>query len=369
MKRALHISARLLTCGTLCLASCDEPSAGSRPAHAGSKGAGAASKPSGAASKPGGRKSRATVVAVAQVTRGGISSFYETTATLESERTAPILARAKGIVQALYFEEGDTVKKGQVLVRIEDADLKLRLVQAEAKTAGLKDRFQRLEGMVAKKLVPAEELETTRHDLRSAQATEDLARLELSRTRVRAPFAGRVVRRHVEVGQTVSDSTPVFDLADLDPLLARVYVPSKELKRIAQDQPVQLILDSSGAKLEGRIKLISPVIDASTGTIKVTVEISKYPEGTRPGDFAQVRIVTEQRQQSLLAPRSAVIDERGIRVVFVAEGDKAIRKVVKVGFEQDDMSEILSGLSLGESVVIKGQHSIKDGQPIKIIEN
>ncbi len=368
MKRPLYLAA-LLTWGTIGLCSCDSPGPASKPAGASSKPAGGGSKPAGASSRPSGHKSKATAVAVAPVTKGAISAFYETTATLESERTAPILARAKGVVQALKFEEGDTVKKGQVLVRIEDADLKLRLEQAEAKTAGLKDRFQRLERMVAKKLVPAEEFESVRHDLRSAQATEDLARLELSRTRVRAPFAGKVVRRHVEVGQTVNDSTPVFDLADFDPLLARVHVPSKELKRIAQDQPVRLVLDSSGAKLEGRIKLISPIIDPTTGTIKVTVEISKYPEGTRPGDFAQVSIVTEQRQERLLAPRTAVIDERGTKVVFVAEAGKAARKVVEVGFEQDEWAEIVSGLSLGESVVIKGQHSVKDGQPIKIVEN
>jgi len=344
---------------------CNEPGPTSQPA--GARG-GSASKPAGAKGK-GKRKGKPTAVAVQAVTRGAISSFYETTASLQAERTASVLARAKGVVQAISFEEGDTVKKGQVLLRVDDADLKLGLEQAKAKTAGLQDRFQRLKELVAKDLAPVEELETVTHDLRSAQAEQDLAQLTLSRTRVRAPFTGTVVQRLSEVGQSVDDSTPVFELADLDPLLARVHVPSKEFKRIARDQPVRLTLDSSGTELSGRIKLVSPVIDPDTGTIKVMVEISEYPPNTRPGDFAQVRIVTERRQDRLLVPRVAVMQDRGAQVAFVVKDGSAHRKTITTGFEQDKLTEVLTGLELGASVVIKGQHSLKDGQPVQVLED
>jgi membrane fusion protein (multidrug efflux system) len=151
-------------------------------------------------------------------------------------------------------------------------------------------------------------------------------------------------------------------------LLAKVYVPAKEFKKLRQDQAVQLVLDSGRERLAGRIKLVSPVIDPSSGTIKLTIEISSYPPQTRPGDFAEVQIVTEHRTGSILVPKGAVISDQGEDVVFVAVDDLAERRTVEVGFVDDLHAEILSGLRAGELVVTKGQRSLKHGAPLNILE-
>lgn len=308
-------------------------------------------------------------VATQVAAKGSIASYYVTTATLEAERTAPVLARVEGVVRAIEREEGDAVAQGGVLARLEGEDYQYRLDQAAARTAQLRGQHERLKAMLQKELVTAEEFETVKHDLEAAEAEENLARLTLSRAVVRAPFAGRVVRRAVDVGQPAPVGTVLFELADMDPLLARVYVPSKEFKRLAQDQTVELALDGSGAQLEGRIRLVSPVIDPSSGTIKVTVEIPTYPPHTRPGDFAQVSIVTERHDDAILVPRIAVVEDGQERVVFLAQGDKAARRVVKVGFERNANAEILEGVTAGDVVVVKGQHALKDGQSIKVLES
>jgi membrane fusion protein (multidrug efflux system) len=111
------------------------------------------------------------------------------------------------------------------------------------------------------------------------------------------------------------------------------------------------------------------VIDATSGTIKVTVEVSHYPPTVRPGDFAQVRIVTERRESATLVPKIALVSDRGERVLFVAADSTAERRVVEVGFEDDVNAEIQSGLAPGERVVVKGQRSLKHGQAIKILES
>ena len=310
-----------------------------------------------------------TPVAVSTANRGPIASFYVTTTTLEPEKTAPVLARVNGVIERLAVEEGDTVKSGKALLYIESDQYKLRVAQLAARTAQLRDSHKRLRKMVARKLVGTEEFEKVKHDLEGAQAEEKLARLELSYTTVRAPFTGRVVRRMVEVGHTVAPSVPLFELADLEPLLARVYVPSKAFKRLARSQPVELELDSTQTKLTGHIKLVSPVIDPASGTIKVTLEIPEYPPGTRPGDFAHVRITTEQHDDALLVPRIAVVQDRQERVVFVVVDGRAQRRIVEVGFEQGGQAEILKGLAAGEKVVVKGQTALKDGAAVKILES
>ena len=310
-----------------------------------------------------------TPVAVDLATRGDIASYYTATATLTAEKEAQILARATGVSLSLHCEEGDWVEAGQALLRIEDNEYRLRLAQAEANTTNLRNRYARLEGMWAQQMVSAEEYESTANELKAAEAEEELARLNLSYTTVKAPFTGRIVSRLVDVGQNVNTGTPLFVIADFDPLLAIVHVPSKEFKKLKSDQKVTIILDSTQHRLQGRIKLVSPVIDPTSGTIKITVEIPEYPLDTRPGDFAEVSIITEKRTGSVLVPKIAVFTDRGDQICYVAVADStAERRVIELGFEDDQRAEILSGVAEGEHVVVKGQRSLKHGAPIKILE-
>jgi membrane fusion protein (multidrug efflux system) len=309
----------------------------------------------------------AVPVAVDPARVGPIASYYTATATLEAEKEAEILARVTGIIESLGCEEGDVVSKGHALLQIEAGEYRLRLQQAEATKASLLDRHNRLKGMFDQQAVSAQDFEAATNDLKSAEAAEELARLDLSYTSVRAPFTGRIVRRLVDVGQNVSAGTALFVVSDFDPLLAVVHVPSKEFKKLQPNQPVQLVLDSNKARLEGRIKLVSPVIDPASGTIKVTIEIPSYPKGTRPGDFAEVRIVTERHETSTIVPKIAVFADRGDQVVYVAADSTAERRVVEVGFQDDVNAEILSGIKGGENVVVKGQRSLKHGAAIKIL--
>ncbi|MEM7675585.1 MAG: efflux RND transporter periplasmic adaptor subunit [Myxococcota bacterium] len=319
--------------------------------------------------KEGNKASRApSPVAVAPASKGPIASYYVTTTTLEPERIAPVQARVEGIIRRINHEEGDLVRKDAPLLQIDQRQYKLRVDQLAAKTAQLRDSYQRLKRMVSQQLVGAEEFEQVRHDLEAARAEENIARLNLSYTTVRAPFTGRVIKRNVEVGHKAETTTQLFELADLEPLLARVFVPSRAFNRLAKDQPVELELDSNKVRLSGRIKLVSPIIDPTSGTIKVTLEIPQYPEGTRPGDFAHVRITTEKHDDALLVPRIAVVQKGQQRIVFVVVDGRAQQRTVEVGFENDDSAEILKGLADGEMVIIKGQTSLQDGAAVRVLK-
>jgi membrane fusion protein (multidrug efflux system) len=352
-----------ISIGLLSLSACSSDDAGG--------GNQAQARPGGKGRPEGGRPELPPVPVATQASfTGDIASHYRATATLEAVKEASVLARVSGIVEEITAEEGDHVKEGQVLLRIEDSEYALRLNQAKAKADNAKSKFDRAKELIDKDLMSTELYEAARNDHQSAQAELGLAELNASHTRVPAPFSGQVVRRSVDSGENVSPGTPLFDLADFTPLLAKVYVPAKEFKKLKVEQPVQLTLDSNGEILSGRIKLVSPVIDPASGTIKVTVEIPSYPAGTRPGDFVEVNIVTEHHSNSVLVPKGAVVEDQGETVVFVATADStAERRPVDVGFTLGPNTEILEGLEAGEPIVVRGQRSLKDGGRLKILSD
>lgn len=305
-------------------------------------------------------------VAVAPAFRGTIARTYRATATLEVEAKADAVARVQGIIESIHVEEGVEVEADQLLLKIVPDEYRLRLDLSAAKAANLQSKYDRIRKLT-EDLISLDEIETARTELATARADEALAKLNLSYTEVQAPFAGRIVHRFVDVGQKVSPDDPLFHVADFDVLLARVHVPAREFKKLKVDQSVKLTLDSSGKRPKGRVKLVSPIIDPATGTIKVTVEIHEYAADTRPGDFAEVQIVTERREDTLLVPKPAVLSDDGERVVFLAAEGRAVRQVVEVGFTDDDHVEILSGLEDGDPVVVKGQRTLKHDRLLKVL--
>jgi len=307
-------------------------------------------------------------VAVSPVERGTVVARYTTTATLEARNQALIEARVGGLVQSLEVEEGDQVREGQVLLQLEDTQARINLQKAEIALRQETNMFERQKASLNKQVITQAEFDLAQANRDAAEAERDLAREQLSWTHVTAPFAGRITSREVDLGQTVNVGDPLFRIANFNPLLARVHVPGKEIGSLRPGQGVAIVLDSSQQELRGTVELISPVIDPTTGTIKVTVKIDDYPEGTRPGDFAHVTIVTEVHDNVLRVPNIAMFEDRGDQIVYVATDSVATRRVVEPGFIDEEFTEITSGLQDGERVVVKGQRSLRDGQVIKILD-
>ena len=314
-------------------------------------------------------ENRPVPIATRTAAQGDISVYYKTNATLEVDKDADIVARVSGLVKTISVEEGDEVEVGAVLLEIENDEYKHRLTLSSARTQNLKSKRDRLKTLTDD-LVSAQERETAESEYNTAVAEMELAQLNLSYTTVRAPFPGRVVTRMVDPGQKVGPETPVFHLSDFRSILAKVFVPSKEFRNLKTEQDVNLVLDSSKEVMTGRIKLISPIIDPTTGTIKLTVEVSDYPPNTRPGDFAEVQVITDTHSAVVLVPRFAVITDHDEQVVFIAtESNTAERRPVEVGYTDDDNAEIVSGVKVGERVVVKGQRRLENGTVLKILDD
>lgn len=299
-----------------------------------------------------------------------IEAFYSSTATLEADGEAAVVPRVGGRITALAVEEGDMVAAGDVLARIDDERLKLELARAEADLRRLRQDLERQREMHQRDMISTEAFERLQYQFEAQQAAHELARLELSYTAITAPIDGVVSERMIKVGNMVSTNEPAFRVTALDPLLATLHVPERELARLAPGQVAALSADAlPGERFVGVIDRISPVIDADSGTFRVTVELRDPSGRLRPGMFGRFDIVYDRREQAVLVPVESVLIEDGEASVFVVADGKAQRRNVEVGYRNNGDYEIVAGIEPGESVVVTGQASLRSGARVQVLDD
>ena len=368
----------------------------------------AESKDKGKDGKKKGETKDATPVELTAVTRGEISSYIAATANLRALRDVAVATQADGIVREVLAEEGDLVKDNQLLVRLDEEPLKIRLdlasqrlAQARVQLEKARLRLEKIgvqiehskrdhvryqaankEGLVSeqeadrRKLTLDEQLHDQRitnseiqelvHRGSELEAEISQVKLDLSRTQIRAPFGGHITRRTVEVGQRVRALESLFQIGSFSPLFADVFLSETEAQQVRPNQPAVVRLGVDGAiRSNARVTRLSPIVDQATGTVKVTIELQPTNSAFRPGAFVRVDIRTDTHREAVLIPKRALIEEDGENFVYTVAGDTARRTKVSLGFESEGTVEIRSGLNVGQQVVVAGQGALKEGAKVK----
>ena len=307
-------------------------------------------------------------VSVSSIALGAVSSYITTTANLVPENEVKVLAEAEGRVDQVLVEEGDRVGRGQILAQLvkDDADITFKKAHLRSESARL--AHERAVKVVDENLMSREAFDKVTLENEVAQQELAEAQWRLDKTTIRAPFGGRVTERVVKPGQHVRPGDALFTVSDFDPLIARIYLPEKDVIGLQEGREVRITLKASDdTRFAGRIRQISPVVDPATGTVKVTVEAAARPAVVRPGAFVTIDIVREVHARAVLLPREAVIRELQDSYVFVVRGDVAERREVSLGLEEGGRIEALSGVTAGEQVIVAGQGGLKPGSPVKVI--
>lgn len=343
-------------------------SAGSRNSGrpAGSERGGGPSGPGGAA-WGGAGSSAAVPVEAAIVLRREISSFIETNGTLEAENEVDLVSRVAAPVVLLNVEEGDRVDRGDLLARLDDEEIRAKAGISRANLNESRLALERAERLHEASLISPEDYEQalTRFDTSRAQFESD--QIELGYTEIRAPFSGLIIGRYVNFAEQVSPNSRLFRISDFDPLLCPIQVPERDLSKVELDQSAYLTVEAwPDQRFAARVLRISPIVDATTGTIKVTLAVESVGL-LRPGMFASVFLKTETRSGALVIPRAALsLDSIG-DTVYVAANGTAQRREVELGFQEGDLVEVVRGLEPGESIVVVGQDGLSDGTPIRVL--
>lgn len=307
-------------------------------------------------------------VEAAKATRGEISSTYRTTTTLEAKADAEVNSKATGIVQTLLVEEGDHVQAGQVLATLDTERQQLALAKGKADLGQLKSELERVEKMFARKLVSADVYDKLKWQVQSLDASVRMQELALRDTKIIAPISGVIARRYAKVGQLITEfsSKSLFHVVSQQYLEAVINLPENQLSRAKVGQSAFLSF-AGMPSIEAKIIRISPVVDATTGTARVTIGIPNDDLTLKAGMFAQVDLQYDAKADALLVPKRAVLAMDNSSSVFVVKDGKVVRQTVKTGYESDTSVEILAGVNDGEQVVTAGQASLKDNSAVTVV--
>ncbi len=324
--------------------------------------------PGGRGNWGGGRGGVAAIpVKAEQVTRGEMNAYVETYARLEAEREISVLGRATGFLQELGVEEGDRVTAGQVLAKLDKEELELRMRQVQAGYNEAKSNYDRIKVLYENKMVSQAEYETTQLRFENSKVDLEEAELNLAYADVEAPISGVIMQRMVEVGTLVRSNQELFFIADMDPLLVRIFVPERRMYQLKPGQGATVSVEAlPGRTFKGKIRMISPRVDPESGTVKVTLEVPASGM-LKPGMFCTVRIITDSRPNALIVPKKALILETDADDVFAVRDGKVALVDVELGFVEGDRVEIVSGLEEGMQVVTVGHEGLKDGAAVRVV--
>lgn len=352
-----------------------------------------------------------SLVLVDVVGTGEVADNLASTAIIESESSADIIPSTTGVVLSLHKDEGDVVNKGDLLAVLESVSLDAGAERSRAELTRVQQQYDEMSKLAARGAVSDRELQDLAYQLKTAKTSAREASRSFGQTRLTAPFDGVVAARDVRVGELAGSSKAAFRIVDLEQLRAVTTLPERDLKRVDVGQTATLTSAyDSDSQANGLVTRVAPVIDSTSGTFRVTIQLDGMDHDLRPGQFVNVDLEVDRRRDVLVVPKNALVYEDGVPVVYryipqpagsdddeksadggsdeswydglVAmftdaeeeEAEKeedldphiAERVPVNLGLVDDHFAEVLEGVKVGDQLIVVGQSHLRDGARVRV---
>lgn len=322
-------------------------------------------------------------VTVAQVEQVPLDRSLSVVGTLYAKDEATLGAEVEGRIEKTLVEFGDRITNGQLLAQIDTTTYEAlarqataNLLRVRATALNAEQNLKRIQEL-RKQSIAAEsdldaavaEAEQARATVKASEAAEAIARLNLDRSKVKAPFDAAVAERVATAGDFVKVGSPLLRVVNDGVLKFIFQVPERYGSQVQNDQPVTFTVDAhSGQTFEGKVYLISPQVNTTTRAFNVGALVQNSNRKLKASMFARGELVLERSAPTTVVPLDAVVVFAGVSKVFVLNSDTARSRQVQVGRIRGDKQEVLEGLKVGETVVISGQTKLVDGTKVKLKE-
>lgn len=337
--------------------------------------AAAAGKPAAASSAPAG-PGRAPSVEVARVETIRITDDAQAVGSLRSRQSVMLRPEVSGRVTQINFRDADRVRRGQLLVQLDDQLPQAQVKQAEAELSIARANHKRNQELVEEKFIAQRVVDESAANLQVSEAKLALARATLARLKIVAPFDGVAGIRNISVGDYLKDGADIVNIEDLDAMYVDFRLPERFQTKVRPGQTALIDLDAlPGQRFAALVMAVDPLLDANGRSVGVRGCIDNRQLRLRPGMFARVTPVFGVRDEARVIPEEAIVPQGGRQYVYrVVDGPDqdtriAQRVEVKVGLRQPGKVEIVEGLQANDMVVTAGQQRIqRDGMAVRVLD-
>lgn len=325
----------------------------------------------GGAGGGGGFQMPPSPVEVATITSGVVSDRFEAVGTIEAGEEITVVSEVDGIVARIAFSEGASVRKGDLLIQLDDVQRKAEMDRAEAVRDQRKSSFERVRSIVDQGAGAEQDLDDAAAALKVSEADFQLARSAYMKTRITAPWDGDVGAKRVSPGAFVRSGEELTDLTQLRRVRVRFSAPERYLARLTKGSPVLVSTTAYlGMELTGNIDLVEPMLDPATRSARIMAVVDNVESRFRPGMSCNVSAVLSQREHALTVPSEAVFVEGNETLVYKVQADSTVARVpIQLGTRLVAVVEVVSGLAEGDRVVRAGHQKLYPGAKVLPIES
>ena len=280
-----------------------------------------------------------------------------------------VLPEVNGKVTSIYFKEGETVAKGKLLIKLNDADLRAQLLKSKTQIKLSEQKLGRLKKLIAINGISQEELDIQENEVNSYKADEAFILAQLDKTNIIAPFTGLVGLKNISVGSFVNSNTPITSLVQIKPLFVEFSIPEKYSSLFNKSLVVNFSSDNSdkAKTYPATIYAIEPRVDETTKTIKARA-IYNGNQFFYPGSFVKVLVNLNETKNTLMIPTQAVIPTLKGQKVIVCKNGSALETMVTIGVRTDEKIQVIEGLQEGDTIITTGLLSVRKDSKLKLLK-
>lgn len=296
-----------------------------------------------------------------------LSNVVLSTGSIMANEEVELRSETSGKIISINFAEGTFVNEGDLLVKINDADLQAQLRRAESKVKVAEEKEFRQRTLLERNLISQEEYDNTFNELNASRADYDLIKAQIDKTEIRAPFSGIVGLRSVSEGSFVNTNTVIARLQNLSSLKIDFSIPERYSSMVFVGDELEFRVSGNKNFYTARVYAVEPRIDPSTRTLQIRARCS-YHKDLIPGAFANIQLKLKEMNDAILVPSVSIVPElKGQRVYLYKDGT-VVPQNVEIGIREETRVQIMSGLNIGDTVITSGILQIRPGAQVTISE-
>jgi len=308
-------------------------------------------------------------VKVATPQKGTLNQQIFATGNISASEELTVVSETQGKVLKIHKDVGDYVRKDEVLAEVDDETIAANVLVAEANYDQQQKDIERLERLEQGNAIAKHDLEQARIGLKKAKADLITAQKALRDTKIKAPISGYINKKMVELGQFIAGGMPVYEIVNTSQLKLWVKIPEKDIFKVSQGQKVEVKVPAfSESPIEGKINAIGEKADESMKfDVEILIDNTGNGKHLKAGLYAEATIPVESAE-TILIEKAAIVGSLKQPSVFVAEGDKAVKRDIVTNDSNNKYVEVVKGVSQNDKVIVSGQLNLHDGDQIKIVE-